>query len=126
MTLALTLAGDSSFTVDLPLNFIVVHDSTIWGPPPPDSTGALSTSRPNPFTEVTRFSVSTDAPADADVSVFDVTGRRVSRVFHGQLPAGTSELAWNGRRDDGTRAVAGVYFYRLEMRGRVVSRRLVL
>ena len=37
-----------------------------------------------------------------------------------------SELAWNGRHDDGSRATAGVYFYRLEMKGRVVSRRLVL
>ena len=58
--------------------------------------------------------------------MFDINGRRVSTVFRGRLQPGTTELAWNGRRDDGSRAAAGVYFYRLEMRGRVMARRLVL
>ena len=67
-----------------------------------------------------------DGATDANVAVFDILGRRVSTVFRGRLKAGTTELAWNGRHDDGSRATAGVYFYRLEMKGRVVSRRLVL
>jgi hypothetical protein len=58
--------------------------------------------------------------------VFDIHGRRVSTVFRGRLGPGTTELGWNGRYDDGSRAAAGVYFYRLQTRGRIVSRRLVL
>ncbi len=127
ISVTFTLAGDSVETVVKETEFLVVHDTTGWGPPPPDSLqNVLSGSRPNPFVQETRFSVSTDGAADADVAVFDVLGRRVSSVFHGRLPSGTTELKWNGRRDDGTRAVAGVYFYRLEMRGHVVSRRLIL
>ena len=127
MDLAITLAGDSVATHHVPVSFLVVNDTTGWGPPPSDSLeNVLSASRPNPFAIESRFSISLDAGGDADVSVFDLLGRRVSTVFRGRLEAGTTELAWNGRRDDGSRAVAGVYFYRLEMRGRVVSRRLVL
>ena len=70
--------------------------------------------------------ISLDGATDANVAVFDILGRRVSTVFRGRLKVGTTQLAWNGRHDDGSRATAGVYFYRLEMNGRVVSRRLVL
>lgn len=126
MTVAITLAGDVPQTVSEPVSFLVFSDSSGGGPPPDSLERMLSPSRPNPFVTETRFSVSTDTPQPADVAVFDVLGRRVSQVFRGQLPVGTTELVWNGRRNDGTRAVAGVYFYRLEMRGRVVARRLVL
>lgn len=126
MSLAILLAGDVPDTVYEQVRFLVVHDTTGWGPPPDSLDHMLSLNRPNPFVQETRFSVSTDTPEDADVGVFDLLGRRVARVFHGRLPTGTTQLAWNGTRDDGTRATAGVYFYRLEMRGRVVSRRLVL
>lgn len=127
MDLALTLPGDS--TVHLPLQFLVVNDSVVggYGPPPEDSLkSVMSSARPNPFVAESKFSVSIDAGTDADVSVYDVLGRKVSTVFRGRLEAGTTQLAWNGRRADGSRAAAGIYFYRLEMRGRVISRRLVL
>ncbi len=128
LDLAITIdRGDSVVTLHVPVGFLVVHDSTIWGPPPIDSLqNVMSPSRPNPFLVESRFSVSIDDAADANVAVFDVLGRRVRQVFRGRLPAGTTELKWNGRRDDGARAMAGIYFYRLVMRGRVVSRRLVL
>lgn len=127
LDLAITLDGDSLVTRHVPVGFLVVNDSTGWGPPPIDSLqNMMSPSRPNPFLSDSRFSVSIDDAADANVAVYDVLGRRVRQVFNGRLPAGTTELMWNGRRDDGVRATAGVYFYRLEMRGRVISRRLVL
>ena len=126
MDLAIRLEGDS-LVQHWPIDFLVVNDTTGWGPPPPDSLErALSPGRPNPFVTESRFSVSLDGATDANVAVFDILGRRVSTVFRGRLKAGTTELAWNGRHDDGSRATAGVYFYRLEMKGRVVSRRLVL
>ena len=126
ISVAITLDGESPETVNIPADFLVAALGSGWGPPPDSLDHMLSSSRPNPFAQETRFSVSTDGPENADVAVYDVLGRRVSRVFHGRLPSGTTELAWNGYRDDGTRAAAGVYFYRLEMRGRVVSRRLIL
>ena len=127
MDLAITLEGDSTVTHHIPVGFLVVNDTTGWGPPPTDSLDkVLSPSRPNPFVNESRFSISLEVGGNAHVSVFDINGRRVSTVFRGRLEPGTTELAWNGRRDDGSRAAAGVYFYRLEMQGRVMARRLVL
>lgn len=96
-------------------------------PPPVDSLKAgLSASHPNPFQDQTSFAVSVAAPTLVDVAVFDLAGRRVVTLHHGVLPTGTTGLAWNGRRRDGTRAAGGIYFYRLTLPDRVVTRRVVL
>jgi len=125
MDVAITLEPDS--VLHVPIDFLVYENPGQGGPPPADSLEhVLSQARPNPFVNESRFSVSLDNAADAHVAVFDILGRRVSTVFSGRLQPGTTELRWNGRHDDGSRATAGVYFYRLEMGGRVVSRRLVL
>jgi flagellar hook assembly protein FlgD len=58
--------------------------------------------------------------------VFDVVGRRVVTIHKGMLPQGTSQLAWNGRRQDGSRAPGGIYFYRLTLQDRVIHRQVVL
>ena len=123
---SLTVRGDSVTTVSRALSFDVL-DPSAPPPPPSDSLSAvMSSSRPNPFREETRFSVSLDAPTTADVTVFDLNGRRVRTVFQGTLPRGTSELRWDGRRGDGAAAPGGIYFYRLTMPDRVVSHRVVL
>ena len=96
-------------------------------PPPGDSLAAgLSASHPNPFTEQTTFAVSLADPTMADVAVYDLSGRIVAPIHHGVLPRGTSVLAWNGRRADGSRAPGGIYFYRLVLPHRVANRRVVL
>ena len=105
-----------------------VTDSNAPPPPPPiDSLKAgLSASAPNPFSERTTFAVSLADPTLAEVAVFDLGGRRVTTIHRGLLPRGTSNLAWDGRRQDGSRAAGGIYFYRLTLPGRVVTRRVVL
>jgi hypothetical protein len=96
-------------------------------PPPVDSVKAgLSASAPNPFSDRTTFAVSLADPALAEVAVFDLSGRRVTTIHRGLLPRGTSNLAWDGRRQDGSRAAGGIYFYRLTLPERVVTRRVVL
>lgn len=63
---------------------------------------------------------------EVQLTVFDVLGRRVNVLASGMLRAGVSELAWNGKREDGGRAVGGVYFLKLEAAGVRRTARVVL
>jgi len=45
--------------------------------------------------------------------VFDVQGRRIALVGPLALGRGSSTIEWNGRRDDGGRVRAGIYFTRV-------------
>jgi hypothetical protein len=55
-------------------------------------------------------------PRHVDLSVYDVTGRRVRNLISGRLPTGRSHtVRWDGRDQRGIPVAAGVYFYRLDL-----------
>jgi len=69
---------------------------------------------PNPFRSgaAIDFVLGHDGPVD--LAVYDVLGRAVRTLAHGPAAAGAQRIAWDGRRDDGHTAGAGVYFVRLK------------
>ena len=82
---------------------------------------------PNPFHGSTAivFSLPKDGPVD--LRILDLAGR-VVRTLASRSPtvSGLHALSWDGRRDDGDLAPAGVYFVRLktpdrETRGRLTK-----
>lgn len=86
---------------------------------------ALSENRPEPFSGVTRFSLTMPEPGLVDLGVYDIGGRRVASIHRGMLGAGITEFTWNGSTGAG-RARAGIYFYRATVAGRTLSRKTVL
>ena len=60
-----------------------------------------------------------------EIGVYDVAGMRVI-AFRGIGRAGENAVRWNGRDDQGRKASAGVYYYRLVSGGHVESRKVVL
>ncbi len=92
--------------------------------------GALATrlgaAVPNPARPETQIFWSLAAPAEIDLSVFDVSGRRVRSVARGSFAAGAHDAPWDGRDDDGRPAASGVYLYSLEAPGYRETKRLTL
>lgn len=93
-----------------------------------DSTAdfALSSSAPNPFALSTEIRFEMFRRAEADLGVYDVSGRRLRTIRHGMTAAGEHAVVWDGRNDAGSRVVAGTYFVRLLSNGRVETKRVVL
>ncbi|MDZ4699175.1 MAG: choice-of-anchor B family protein [Rhodothermales bacterium] len=60
----------------------------------PDPTGAfqLSPAYPNPFTDVSRVSLSVDESALLTVEVFDILGRQVATLYQGTVAGGSTLL----------------------------------
>jgi len=67
---------------------------------------------PNPFSgkTVLRYSLAKSGPVS--LAIYGITGQRVRTLVQGVRPAGTSEVAWDGRDDFGKAVGAGVYFAR--------------
>lgn len=65
-------------------------------------------------------------PIPVRLSLHDVTGREVARLFHRVVPAGESSITWDGRDATGRQVAAGVYFVRLESPDGVRTHKLVL
>ncbi len=81
----------------------------------------LSQNYPNPFNPETRIEYSLDQSALVRLSVFDLQGRRVATIEDKVKTAGTHRAIWNASEHS-----SGVYFYRLEANGVVLTRKLTL
>ena len=68
----------------------------------------------NPFRGALQFSIHAPAGTDAQVDLYDVSGRHVRRLWSGSLP-GDLDLAWDGRDAEGQHTASGLYFLRAKV-----------
>jgi uncharacterized delta-60 repeat protein len=68
---------------------------------------------PNPTRGETTFRFRLDHEDIVSVEVFDITGRRVRRLFDGPLAPGAHTLLWDGRDGEGREIAPGVFFSRI-------------
>ncbi len=80
--------------------------------------------RPNPFRSETSVALFVPVPGDASLGIYDVAGRRV-RLINAALPAGLTEIVWDGRDGSGRAVAAGMYWARAECNGERGSVRLL-
>ena len=107
--------------------FIVTGAPERPAPRPP--AAQLAQNFPNPFSPGTaiRFSLpSADREVGVRLDVFDLQGRVLRHLYEARLAGGDHRVDWDGRTDQGTEVGSGVYFYRLDVDGYVLTRRMVV
>jgi hypothetical protein len=93
---------------------------------PPVTTTRLAQNVPNPFNPTTRITFELTTSEAVELSIVDVTGRKVASLVQGRLPAGPHTVTWNGTGADGQRLPSGVYRYELRGADWSESRSLVM
>jgi len=88
-------------------------------------TGA-GLARPNPFRASTEIRFTLARAGRLEAAVFDLSGRCVRQLVHGERAAGVHAISWDGRAASGARMPAGLYVVRLESEGASFSRKVVL
>jgi hypothetical protein len=51
------------------------------------------------------------------LAVYDLAGRRRTTLLDGEIPAGVTDITWDGRDQGGARVASGIYFVRLTFAG---------
>lgn len=90
--------------------------------PPPLSLVAA----PNPFNPRTTVSFTLPQAGLADVSVYDLAGRRLATLAREHLTAGLHTRVWDGIGPDGRALPSGAYLLRLQAGGEVTGKKLSL
>jgi hypothetical protein len=86
--------------------------------PPPDGRLAVA---PSPTSGATAVRFTLDAPAQATLQVFAVSGRLVRRQELGALGARQHTVPWDGRDDRGAPVAAGVYLAKITAGGHEIG-----
>lgn len=81
---------------------------------------------PNPFNPRVNIPFTLDVTRRVRMTVYDVAGREIVRLWDGEAPRGRNQVAWDGLDARGQRVGSGVYVVRLESTRRLQARRLVL
>ena len=59
------------------------------------------------------------------ISVFDVRGARVATLVDEEIDPGAHEVTWDGRTFAGRAAASGVYFYKLQTKSEIRTRKML-
>ena len=81
---------------------------------------------PNPFNSKTTIFYDVPLSTDVNLSIYDINGIQVKRLYSGLSSIGENKFIWNGVNDLGMLVSSGVYLYRLESNDFVRTRKMVL
>lgn len=76
---------------------------------------------PNPFNPNTRISFYLPEESDVNLSIYDVTGKKIATLIDGKTKKGYNELIW-----EPLNLASGIYFYKLEAGNYTAERKMVI
>jgi hypothetical protein len=86
---------------------------------------ALNQNYPNPFNPTTKISFSIPFKSHVELSVYDITGARITTLISADLNTGSYQVDFNGKDAIGRAISSGVYFYRLTTADKSLTRKMI-
>ena len=92
------------------LNYLETHE------PLPNKV-ELSENFPNPFNPSTNLIVSVNKKSGGSLTIYDLIGNEVRRLFDGTFDQGNTKIVWNGLDNQGSKISGGIYICQLLVNG---------
>jgi hypothetical protein len=81
---------------------------------------------PNPFNEIVNIIISSEKDIDAEISIYDLDGRKVKSFNNINLSKGRNIIIWDGTNDNGVQMPTGNYIVILNSLGRIIFKTVKL
>jgi hypothetical protein len=109
---------------------IAIYDSSITSIKPPVAIAPekfqLFQNYPNPFNPTTVIKWELTVDSKVALSIFGLLGQRVRNLVNERQTAGTHQVVWDGKDNNGKLVPSGIYFYRLRVGDNTKSKKLYL
>mgnify|MGYP000878029277 FL=1 len=87
---------------------------------------ALHQNYPNPFNPFTTIKFDVPEQTHINLIIYDVLGREVVKLLNQEVSAGYQSIVWNTRNNFDRPVSAGVYFYQIQAKDFIKTRKMVL
>ena len=96
------------------LNFLDIYE-------PIPTKVELSKNFPNPFNPSTSLIVSVNKKSEGSLTIYDLMGKEVRRLFDGIFDQGNTKIVWNGLDNQGSQISGGIYICQMLVNGAHVN-----
>ncbi len=87
---------------------------------------SLHQNYPNPFNPLTTINYDLPNRSRVNLVIYDIMGREVITLLNEEKNEGYHSIIWNTRNNVGTPVSAGIYFYQIQAKDFVKTRKMVL
>ncbi len=109
-------------TTDTPVYVGIEENPVTLGP----ATYKLIGNFPNPFRGHTVIRFAIPKESNVNLSIYDISGRKVATLMSGKVKRGYYSVIWNGRDERGRKVKSGIYFYVLKANKFRKSRKMIM
>lgn len=81
---------------------------------------------PNPFNPTTTIRYTVPQNGNVNIYIYNTRGQLVKTLVNDHKTAGSHSVIWDGKDDNGNAASTGVYFYRMNTQGEVLSNKMLM
>jgi hypothetical protein len=118
--LAIATHGNGIYTARFGSDQLAVDDSNF------PSVFELNQNYPNPFNPITTISFNLKQSGLVSLKVYDLIGEEVATLVNGYQESGFRQAIWSGKDGNGNAMPSGIYFYRLEVNGLILTKKMQL
>ena len=86
----------------------------------------LEQNYPNPFNPATTIRFKLSRSSHMKLAIFDSGGKRIKTLFNCLKNAGSHSIQWDGTNESGAAVASGLYIYKLQSGGFVLSKKMLL
>ena len=86
----------------------------------------LGDAYPNPSSEMTTFTFTLAEEAKVRLELVNAIGNTVKILMDQSLPAGSHRIEWDNFSENGKKAAAGIYFYRLRINNTILRTKILI
>jgi hypothetical protein len=86
----------------------------------------LSQNYPNPFNPTTTISYGLPVASHVKIDIFNIMGQKVLDLVDEEQTAGFKQVIWNGKDNSGEAVSSGLYFYRIDTKGFVQTKKMLM
>jgi len=90
------------------------------------STVTLDQNYPNPFNPETTINYHLSEATRSELIIYNIKGEVAKNYGKSFQEAGDYSIVWDGRDSDGKNLPSGIYLYRLQTAGKIITNKMIL